>query len=781
MERKSIYTVDNSGAFQDIDLHKLLSVIKKSVLLVILIVLSTHLAGYLYLRWTKPLYESNSELKLDIKQEASILNLNTFNEPQNLNNISGEIELIKSKLFFNKVLEVVDIKISYFSVGNVLDDERYRHSPFEVSFDFVALPFLDRKFYVEITSQGSYLFSYQEGNETVEREYKFNQTVDSPGFSFNISLNSDFDNQLKGTKYYFVFNSHENLLRYLSDNIKVEPANFNANTIRISFTDFNPFKARDLVNAIDTIYLTYTRLEKTKANLQKIEFLDEQLSVTEERLENYELYFENFTIDNQTTDLDIDLKFTISQIKMLDSQRFNLRKRVIFLQELKVEIDQEKPTYIPLAYQRYLPINIVKDFEQINKLISERDLLLSTQKERTFAVRRKNQEVSIIKEKIDKEVDELIDQLKKDESTYTARKRILENEFVKLPSKSNNFSKNQRRYTLYEEFYLSLMKNKAEFQIAQAGTTTDFKILSSATLPREPISPQKLLIYGIGSVSGFILSFLFVAARYLLHNKISSVKEIERNTQLPVLGTIPYYTLNNDPETKLIVDKKPRSSVSESLRSIRTNIDFMAMGEATKVIGVTSTVSGEGKTFVVTNLGGIIAMGETKVLIIDLDMRKPRIHRALDGDNSSKGVSTILIKKDKIEECIQKSSINNLDFISAGPTPPNPSELLLSKAFDSLIEEVKKIYDIIILDTPPTGLVTDGILALKKSDLPIYVLRADYSNISFLDSVSRVVSLNKFNNLAIVLNSIKTPSAGYGYGYGYHYGYYNDKSIKKTN
>ena len=185
---------------------------------------------------------------------------------------------------------------------------------------------------------------------------------------------------------------------------------------------------------------------------------------------------------------------------------------------IKNEIDQEKPTFIPLAYQRNLPANVVRDFEAINKLISERDLLLGTQKEKTFAVRRKNQEVAIVKNKIDNEIDELIDRLGEDEVTYTQRKRILENEFVELPSKSNNFSKNQRRYTLYEEFYLSLMKNKAEFQIAQAGTTTDFKILSSATLPKQPISPQKIIIYGIGVVSGFILSFLFVAGRYLLHN-----------------------------------------------------------------------------------------------------------------------------------------------------------------------------------------------------------------------------------------------------------------------
>ena len=247
---------------------------------------------------------------------------------------------------------------------------------------------------------------------------------------------------------------------------------------------------------------------------------------------------------------------------------------------------------------------------------------------------------------------------------------------------------------------------------------------------------------------------------------------------MPILGSIPYYSQEKMPITKLFVDKQPRSAVSEALRSIRTNIEFMNVGKEKKVLSITSTIGGEGKTFVSVNLGGIIALSNAKVVILDLDMRKPRIHLAFSSEQYGKGVSTILINKNTLEECIQQSTIKGLDYIQAGPIPPNPSELLMSESFGRIINKLKELYDFIILDTPPIGLVTDGIIAMKQVDLPIYVLRANYSSLSFINSLNRIVEINKFKNISVILNFLKNTSSSYGYGYGY--GYYDEESDKHS-
>ncbi len=762
----------NQGPISEIDLDKLWTVFRSSLVWILAIILISNSGSYLFLRWTKPLYESQSELKLDVKSEASILNLNTYSEAQNLNNISGEIELIQSRLFFNQVIESFDIKVGYYVQGNILIDERYKQSPFIVDYEIKNPQAFDQKFFVEFVDEFSFQLSYTLGGFEVNERYNFGETIETEDFVFLVRKRRGIEDSSDGINYYFIVHSDEALLDYLGSNLRVEPLNLPANIIRISFTDYNPFKARDLVNVIDSLYLDYTRQEKNKANKQKIDFLDEQLSVTEDKLKEYESYFENFTIENKTANLDNDLKETIRQINLLDSQRFQLRNRKLLLSELVKDIVNEEITFVPLAFRSTISTQLSAELDKLNQMLAEKEILLATQKENTFAVQRKLQEIDRLRSTVAAQLTAVVNQIDADLSGLAARKSTLEQSFVQLPSKSNDFTKTKRYYDLYEEFYLSLMQNKAEFQIAQAGTTTDFKILSAATLPKSPIYPQQALIYGIGATFGLLISLLFVTGRYVLHNKVTSSKEIERYSKISLMGSIPFYSGEKMPITKLLVDRKPKSAVSEAMRAIRTNIEFLVIGQKNKVISVTSTVSGEGKTFVSVNLGGIIAMSNSKVVILDLDMRKPRIHVAFSGEEQNKGVSTILIKKNNIQECIQKTSIPNLDYIPAGPTPPNPSELLLEPAFDELLEELKTKYDIVLLDTPPVGLVTDAILAMKKADLAIYVLRSDYSRISYLETANRLASVNKFSNLALVLNSLRSANAGYGYGYGY--GYYEE-------
>ena len=763
----------NSTFAHEIDFEKLRTVVSKSWKWILLIILITNLISYLVIRWTKPVFESYSDLKLNIKNDANILGFSEFNEEASLNNLSGEIELLKSKLFFDKVIQTLDLDISYYSVGNILEDEKYRSPPFKVVYTLHDRWVFDRYFTVDIQNDQEFVLGFPASSGYDDIICRFNEPVKTEILDLKLALNSPLEEVERGQLYGFKINSRKSLLRYIEENLKVEPLNLIANTIRISFRDHNKFKARDMVNAIDTIYLRYTKEEKNKANDQKIAFLDQQLMLTQSKLQDYESYFETFTIKNKTVDVQSDLDNTIKAIAALDSQHVILEKKLVDLQQLKTNIDAQIGE--PERLLRYSGYNqeINATLSEIEERVKERELLKISYNENTFAVTKLEQEINLLKQQLSRYLKAYEQELQDEQLVINSKKLTLENRLRTLPGEGTKFTSNQRNFSLYEEFLLTLMQLKAEFQVAQAGTVTDFVILSAAFLPGNPVAPNKLIIYGLGVVSGLIFSFLFVGVRYALHNKITSLSELERYTDLPILGVVPQYQKEKLELSKLIVDKNPKSPVSESLRSIRTNMEFLKINDLNKVISITSTVSGEGKTFLAINLGGIISLSKQKVLLVDMDMRRPKIHLAFEQREMNKGLSTILINKHSVEDCIMHTNMENLDYLPSGPTPPNPSELIMGSEVDHLLEQLKQQYHTIILDTPPVGLVTDGILAMKKADITIYTIRADYSRKDFVNTLNRLVKTNRFNNLSIVLNSTQiSGKKGYGYGYGYGKGYY---------
>ena len=222
-----------------------------------------------------------------------------------------------------------------------------------------------------------------------------------------------------------------------------------------------------------------------------------------------------------------------------------------------------------------------------------------------------------------------------------------------MPDKNTQFNKNERFYKLYEELYLTLIQHKSEFEITQAGSTPDFKLLSSASLPTRPISPNKPIIYGIGFVAGIVIVVFLLGVLYLLNNKITNVFEIER-LAVPMLGSIP--TFRKKQPSYLYVLDHPKSMVTEAIRSLRTNLDFFSVKSTNKVIAISSTVSGEGKSFIASNLAGVIALSKKKVVLLDLDMRKAKPHSPVAQEDLSKGISTVLIRKNSWQECAFKNA-----------------------------------------------------------------------------------------------------------------------------
>ena len=743
---------------ETIDFNKLLIILRNNWVWIALVVLVVNMTAYLFIRYTKNMYESESELKLDIKTDATELGIKASIEDQNVNLVSGEIEIIRSKLFLNRVLDSADLEVSLYSVGRVLDDELFFSGPATIQTLNKRHGMHNIPIRFEEIDLTSFMLRPADDEEITGR---YGEPVLVGDLSLMVRRNADYQRGQE-VGYFFTVNSRDALLDYLSANLTAEPLNFNANTIRLSFKDHNPFKAQYVLSKIDTLYLQYSNDQKNLANKQKIDWLANELGHIEKRMEDYETYFENFTLENKTNDLDLDLRETIRALNSVDSQRFEMTRRIDDVSKL-VEAMNSHALLFSLSLRRSLPTVVTNNLEELQHLQQAIDRLKLSYQEVTFAYRQKEEEIEALRSKTLTQLNDIKSEWQKKLSELNRRKTILENDFAALPDKNTQFTKNQRFYKLYEEFYLTLMQSKSEFEIAQAGSTPDFKILSPATLTLIPISPHKLMVAGVGVVASILLSFFLTTILYLANNKINGLYELDKLATAPLLGTVP---LSRQLNGGFHILEHPRSMVSESIRTLRTNLDFFNVHANKKVIAISSTVSGEGKSFIAMNLGGVVALSNKKVVLIDLDMRKAKADHALADPDPSRGISTILIRRNTWLECVVKTPVENLHFIPSGPHPPNPSELLLNGEFTELIDDLRKHYDYILLDTPPVGLVTDGIMAMKKADISIYVFRANYSKREFLQNLKRIININRFSNITTLLNAV--PASGKTYGYGYY-------------
>lgn len=751
--------IRSSSTNDNIDFNKLRIVVRSNWYWIVLIFFLVNAAAFLYIRYTKNVYESESSLKLDIKKDATELGIKNMVEDQNVNLLSGEIEIIQSELFLNHVLDKVNFEASFFSVGHLLNEELYRNAPATVTWFSKNHSLYNTPIKFRETSPQGFELTLETSATTVSGLYNKLVAIDS--LELIVARNDHFR---KGDElgYFIIIKSRDVLLKDISENLTAEPLNFNAKTVRISYTDYNPFKAQFVLNKIDTIYLQYSNEQKNLANKQKIEWVSRELGNIEKKMEDFENYFETFTLENKTSDLDEDLKNTITAMSRLDSQRYEYTKRVSETDRLIEDLSAGNRIYT-LGIRHSFPERVNQQIDAIQELEREQEKLKLSYTEVTFAYRQKQQEIAALRAKTSMQLQELrarwVDELK----NLNQRKVALEKQFASIPDKNTEFSKNQRFYKLYEEFYLTLMQSKSEFEIAEAGSTPDFKILSPASLPVDPISPNKYMIAGVGLVGSLVMIFFFVGSVYLLNNRITNLYELERLERAPVIGAVPMSrSLNGQ---GLHVLEHPRSMVSESIRTLRTNLDFFNLSSDKKVIAISSTVSGEGKSFIAMNLGAVMALSDKKVILVDLDMRKARIHSPFKAPDMSKGVSTVLIRKNSWQETVVPTPVANLDYLPSGPHPPNPSELLLHGAFSELLNDLKKNYDVIILDTPPVGLVTDGIMAMRSADVSLYVFRANYSKKEFLHNLQRIISINKFSNITTLLNAVTTAGKTYGYGY----------------
>jgi capsular exopolysaccharide synthesis family protein len=775
----------------ELDLILLLQIFKKNLLLFVAIIVACVVVSFLYLRYTVPLYQSQLVLQVGSKNTADqVLKVDNFQEKDD---VAKDVELLKSKFLLKRALAKLPLDVSYYNKGKFLTFELYRSSPLEVSFEIKDSSIIGLPFYVELT--GNNKFKLYE-NETFLGEFSNNQEIKLSKVAFKIFIDSyeevkKSQSNIKGTSLYFTLNDIENLTNNYISRLNVFPLNPQAKTISLSFQDNNAVKTADVLTALANEYIVYDIEERSRSSKKVIEFLDDQLDKYYNKVKLSENSIEDFQKTNKLSDIDKFSSLYVDRVNKLENDLidFDLQKNVLteINNSLKGKIkDINVYNLLPILSGTEYEARITALITDLQGLLVQRQKILTESTKESESLKLHDQQIEIQKEVLFKSISSLVEKLEYRRKEIVRKIEEIQNKYLNVPAKELQYARLQRVLSIDEKFFTLIMERRTEYSISEAGFVPQHTILDKAAVPGLPFSPNKKIIITTGILLGIVISLIILILRYILKNTITSIDEITKyaNAAVGILGSVPIYS-REIPVSHLVINRDPKSIISESFRSIRSNLQFISNIEGKKVMAITSTISGEGKTFCTLNLGGIIAMSGKKVVILDLDMRKPKIHTGF-GVKNDKGMSTILIDKDEIKSCIHHSELENLDFITSGPIPPNPSELIISGKLDLVVEELKKDYDLVILDNPPIGLVSDAMEMLKKVDYPIYIFKCEYSRKNFINNLNKLVVENGIKNLSVILNGVDFSNKYYSYGYNYNYsygnkdGYYYDDTKKEN-
>jgi len=691
-------------------------------------------------------------------------------------NLDNEQFILKSRFLSEKVLRGLDIGTRYFTTHNFRTIELYRTAPFVVVTQALDTTLEGTKFELDVLSSERFRLSMtpvvgmKEKTLTVlglieERddkptsymqEHNFGEAIVTPWFSITINKVFDLDN----SHYAFTIVPNEKMAGFIQSGIATSLISKSGTILKISFQDNVALRAQEVINTLSQRYLQQELEEKTLEADNTLKFIDAQIEEINKDVEKSQGKLQKFRSKNTIVDASSQAMMTAQNMADYESKLQALEIESNVLKNVQEYVNAGKDlSGISLGSAAYTDPALAQMIQKLQESIMARNSLLVEFTELHPDVVKLTEGINSIKSAIKftlKNDVNIIDQRKKTLRRYI---RKYKTSLKALPENERQLANLTRNTMVNEKVYDFLLEKRAETAILRSSTVSKTRVLDIALLPDLPIKPKRLLIILVGMILGFIVGIALAFLRAFLDDTLKTAEDIDKNTNIPLYGAVPQRK-----------DKTTIKQFEEAMRVLRTNLQFVGGAKKSKVVALTSSISGEGKTTVAVALAKIIAATGKKVIILDLDMRRSRMHEEFSITNKV-GVSSVLSGHNLLDEAVQIGAEENLDVITAGPKPPNPSELLVTVGFDDMIAKLTESYDYIILDTPPIGLVTDAMILLKMSDVGLIVARANYSKKSFLKNIERFASEHKLHNLGFILNGLEaSKKQGYGYGYGYGYG-----------
>ncbi|QQX76034.1 polysaccharide biosynthesis tyrosine autokinase [Aequorivita iocasae] len=749
--------------------------------------------AFLYLRYTPQLYQSKATIIIKDEKTQSPLEMAAFSQFGSFlsrfknNQIDNELAIFNSKRLISETVKELQLNIKYEVVGNIKTSELYGYKPFEVKFQSfnedldTNVPVL----YFKILSSNEFHLEI-EGIETADT-YNFGEQIRLPFGEITALPNLEDAEKFEGyvNKTILVsYHSVEKVALGFQDRVNILNTDGKSNVVELSIQTQNKEKGEDFLDELVRQYNKDAVQDRNEIAKKTSAFIESRLQIITKELDSVESNKEDFKSSNRLTDIQAE-----AQITLENASEFNKRQLDVSTQ---MELSNTMIDYIKNSNpDELLPANIGISNESVgtavnnyNELILYRNKLLQSSTSKNPVVKSVNEQIAQMRANILGSLENSRNGLRIAMKDLNMQENIISSKISQVPAKEKIFRGIERQQTIKEQLYLFLLQQREEASIALAATADRAKIVDSAYGPQEPVSPKKSIIYLGAFLAGLLVPFGGIYSFFLLSTKVKNRKDVEKHLKsIPIIGEIPKIQKG---ESELI-KFNDRSIMAEAYRILRTNLQYLFINkleenEKGKTLIVTSTIKGEGKTFVAFNLALTLSLTGKKVVLVGADIRNPQLQRYLPEHlKSKKGLTEYIVYDDlELADVVAQSDYNeNLSIVLSGAIPPNPAELLLQKRTKTFVEALKKEYDYIIMDTAPSMLVTDTVLINKLADITLYVVRAGYTDKRLLDFPQDAIEDGRLANVAIVLNNVSLNNFGYGNKYGYAYAREEQSLLKR--
>lgn len=739
----------------------------------------------IYLRYTTPLYLSKATVIIKDEKSGGVPDeLQAFSELGGFftrfgrSNLENELSIFNSKRIISNVVDELDLHIVYESVGTIKGFELYEYRPIVVQY----MSFVDSlrlkpipKLYFEILSDTE--FKLENSPENLSDTYSFGDLVTLPFgdiIVFPEMEEPEKFNNFIGKKVSVSYTPIETVAHAYQNKLIVQNDIKNSHVVNISLSSPVVQKAEDFINELINQYNKDAINDRNQVARKTADFIDSRLNIIAKELDSVEADKEMFKSRNRITNIEAEAQLILENASEYNKLHSGLESQ---LELTTAMIDYMKKT----TNNDLLPANIGLEGEEIgeavsnyNQLILQRNKLLRSSTVKNPIILNINNQIEQLGTTILSSLENTSQGLRISIQDLNVQETKLNTKISQVPQKEKLYRGIERQQTIKEQLYLFLLQQREEASISLAVTAPKAKIVDMAYSSKVPVAPKRPLFYLGALLAGLLLPFMVIYISYLLNTFVTNRRDVERVIRdISIIGEIPKLKRGDEE----LVSRNDRSILAESFRILRTSLQYLFVRSdeslpAKKTVFVTSTIKGEGKTFVAFNLALTIALTGKKVALVGADIRNPQLHRYLpEKFRKNKGLTEFIINESlTLKDLVAQSEHNeNLSIILSGTVPPNPAELLMLNRTSSFFEELNEMFDYIIVDTAPSMLVTDTILINKFADITLYVIRAGFTDRRLLEFPKDAMEDGRLSDVALVLNSVDMSNFGYGNKYGYTY------------
>lgn len=731
------------------------------------------LLAFTYLRYATTQYRVNGTILLksndkgaDMSQVGDMFSdLEIFNTGKN---IDDEIEVLKGKTLMQRVLRDLNLTATYYKEGKIKKTEVYSHS-LHVRLIIKKLDSLYTGKTVIITPVSPTAYLWDDGS--LKTTYTFGREIKNQYGVFTVIPSGS--EPVPNEAIIIQFNDVKKLVADYLKELTISPVNKNGNVLKLSLNTSVPQKGIDVLNKLVELYNIEGIENKNEIAAKTISFIDDRLIYLVRELSGVEKDVERYKKKNNVTDISSESQQYLQNTGDYEKKLSDYEIQINVLQSIQNYIAGQGTQFdlVPssLSIQDATLVELINSF---NQLQLQRKRILASNYETSPVVINITDQLNALRGNI-------LENIKNIKKSLVIGRNALGSQNVKfeslkqnVPSIERELLEIKRQQNIKENLYQYLLQKREEATLSKAAAVSNFTIIDRADVDDVPVKPQRSLILLLALMAGIVLPVVIIAVRNLLNNKVSTVDDI-KDTGVPVLGEI-IHMLSHD---KILVQKNSRTVFSEMFRLLRSKLQLSATEDQNKVLLVTSTMSGEGKTFFSINMGATLALAGKKVLLMEFDLRKPKLLNDM-GLSAKQGITNYLVS-DKYEVAdllMEVPEVSNLYVIGCGDTPPNPSELILSNKMVTLFEQLRQQFDHIIIDSPPVGLIADAFNLSMFAERTLYIIRYNYTLKEQLKIIQEIKERKELRNMMLVLNDGREENMqGYGdYGYRYSYGYTND-------